>query len=67
MTDIGDIGRSRDCPPALDSSVRFVELGQVELGCAFSARGIASLAAHADYSKGLGVAGPEPAPLLTWA
>jgi LmbE family N-acetylglucosaminyl deacetylase len=30
-------------------------------------RGIASLAAHAEYTKGLGGAGPEPGPLLTWA
>jgi hypothetical protein len=30
-------------------------------------RGIASLAAHAEYTKGLGVAGPEPGPFLTWA
>jgi LmbE family N-acetylglucosaminyl deacetylase len=29
-------------------------------------RGIASLAAHAEYTKGLGVAGPEPGPFLTW-
>jgi len=29
-------------------------------------RGIASLAAHAEYTKGLGVAGPEPRPFLTW-
>jgi LmbE family N-acetylglucosaminyl deacetylase len=30
-------------------------------------RGIASLAAHAEYTKGLGAAGPEPGPMLTWA
>lgn len=30
-------------------------------------RGIASLAAHAEYTRGLGVAGPEPGPFLTWA
>lgn len=30
-------------------------------------RGIASLAAHAEYTKGLGVAGPDPGPFLTWA
>jgi len=29
-------------------------------------RGIASLAAHAEYTKGLGVAGPDPDPFLTW-
>jgi LmbE family N-acetylglucosaminyl deacetylase len=29
-------------------------------------RGIASLEAHAEYTKGLGAAGPEPAPFLTW-
>jgi len=29
-------------------------------------RGIASLAAHAEYTKGLGAAGPEPGPFLTW-
>jgi LmbE family N-acetylglucosaminyl deacetylase len=29
-------------------------------------RGIASLAAHAEYTKGLGVSGPEPGPFLTW-
>jgi LmbE family N-acetylglucosaminyl deacetylase len=29
-------------------------------------RGIASLAAHAEYTKGLGQGGPEPAPFLTW-
>jgi LmbE family N-acetylglucosaminyl deacetylase len=29
-------------------------------------RGIASLAAHAEYTKGLGPAGPAPAPFLTW-
>jgi LmbE family N-acetylglucosaminyl deacetylase len=29
-------------------------------------RGIASLAAHAEYTKGLGVGGPEPGPMLTW-
>jgi len=29
-------------------------------------RGIASLAAHAEYTKGLGAAGPEPEPFLTW-
>jgi len=29
-------------------------------------RGIASLAAHAEYTKGLGQAGPDPAPFLTW-
>jgi LmbE family N-acetylglucosaminyl deacetylase len=29
-------------------------------------RGIASLAAHAEYTKGLGVGGPEPGPFLTW-
>ncbi|HEV8571337.1 MAG TPA: PIG-L deacetylase family protein [Actinoplanes sp.] len=30
-------------------------------------RGIASLAAHAEYTKGLGGAGPDPGPFLTWA
>ncbi|HET6531578.1 MAG TPA: PIG-L family deacetylase [Actinoplanes sp.] len=30
-------------------------------------RGIASLAAHAEYTKGLGAAGPEPSAMLTWA
>jgi LmbE family N-acetylglucosaminyl deacetylase len=30
-------------------------------------RGIASLAAHAEYTKGLGAAGFEPGPFLTWA
>jgi LmbE family N-acetylglucosaminyl deacetylase len=30
-------------------------------------RGIASLAAHAEYTKGLGAGGPEPGPFLTWA
>ncbi|GIF77672.1 PIG-L deacetylase family protein [Asanoa siamensis] len=30
-------------------------------------RGIASLAAHAEYTKGLGVTGPDPAAMLTWA
>jgi LmbE family N-acetylglucosaminyl deacetylase len=30
-------------------------------------RGIASLAAHAEYTKGLGAAGPEPGAMLTWA
>ena len=29
-------------------------------------RGIASLAAHAEYTKGLGGGGPEPGPMLTW-
>jgi LmbE family N-acetylglucosaminyl deacetylase len=29
-------------------------------------RGIASLAAHVEYTKGLGVNGPEPRPFLTW-
>jgi LmbE family N-acetylglucosaminyl deacetylase len=29
-------------------------------------RGIASLAAHAEYTKGLGASGFEPAPFLTW-
>ncbi len=29
-------------------------------------RGIASLAAHAEYTKGLGAAGFDPAPFLTW-
>jgi LmbE family N-acetylglucosaminyl deacetylase len=29
-------------------------------------KGIASLAAHAEYTKGLGAAGPDPAPFLTW-
>jgi LmbE family N-acetylglucosaminyl deacetylase len=29
-------------------------------------RGIASLAAHAEYTKGLGAGGPEPGPFLTW-
>jgi LmbE family N-acetylglucosaminyl deacetylase len=29
-------------------------------------RGIRSLAAHAEYTKGLGGGGPEPAPFLTW-
>jgi LmbE family N-acetylglucosaminyl deacetylase len=29
-------------------------------------RGIASLAAHAEYTKGLGGSGPEPGPFLTW-
>jgi LmbE family N-acetylglucosaminyl deacetylase len=29
-------------------------------------RGIASLAAHAEYTKGLGMGGPEPGPMLTW-
>jgi LmbE family N-acetylglucosaminyl deacetylase len=29
-------------------------------------RGIASLEAHAEYTKGLGAFGPEPAPMLTW-
>ena len=29
-------------------------------------RGIASLAAHAEYTRGLGAAGPEPGPFLTW-
>ena len=29
-------------------------------------RGIRSLDAHAEYTKGLGVAGPEPRQLLTW-
>ncbi|MET7401108.1 PIG-L deacetylase family protein [Dactylosporangium sp. NPDC005572] len=28
--------------------------------------GIRSLEAHAEYTKGLGVGGPEPAPFLTW-
>jgi LmbE family N-acetylglucosaminyl deacetylase len=30
-------------------------------------RGIASLAAHAEYTKGLGEGGFEPGPMLTWA
>jgi LmbE family N-acetylglucosaminyl deacetylase len=30
-------------------------------------RGIASLAAHAEYTKGLGAGFPEPGPMLTWA
>ena len=30
-------------------------------------RGIASLAAHAEYTKGLGANGFEPRPFLTWA
>jgi LmbE family N-acetylglucosaminyl deacetylase len=30
-------------------------------------RGIASLAAHAEYTKGLGVIGPDPAQMLGWA
>jgi LmbE family N-acetylglucosaminyl deacetylase len=30
-------------------------------------RGIASLAAHAEYTKGLGAGGPDPGPFLTWA
>ncbi|MFD7714079.1 PIG-L deacetylase family protein [Streptomyces sp. NPDC059785] len=30
-------------------------------------RGIASLAAHAEYTKGLGTQGFEPGPFLTWA
>ncbi|WP_369241843.1 PIG-L deacetylase family protein [Streptomyces sp. R21] len=30
-------------------------------------RGIASLAAHAEYTKGLGAQGFEPGPFLTWA
>jgi LmbE family N-acetylglucosaminyl deacetylase len=30
-------------------------------------RGIASLAAHAEYTKGLGAAGFDPEPFLTWA
>lgn len=30
------------------------------------ARGIASLAAHAEYTRGLGATGPEPGPFLTW-
>ncbi len=30
-------------------------------------RGIASLAEHAEYTKGLGAAGFDPAPFLTWA
>ncbi|GAA1885898.1 PIG-L deacetylase family protein [Asanoa iriomotensis] len=30
-------------------------------------RGIASLAAHAEYTKGLGVGGPDPEGMLTWA
>ena len=30
-------------------------------------RGIASLAAHAEYTKGLGAGGPDPEPMLTWA
>jgi LmbE family N-acetylglucosaminyl deacetylase len=30
-------------------------------------RGIASLAAHAEYTKGLGAGGPDPEPFLTWA
>jgi hypothetical protein len=29
-------------------------------------RGIASLAAHAEYTKGLGMGAPEPGPMLTW-
>jgi LmbE family N-acetylglucosaminyl deacetylase len=29
-------------------------------------RGIASLEAHAEYTKGLGAGGPEPGPMLTW-
>jgi LmbE family N-acetylglucosaminyl deacetylase len=29
-------------------------------------RGIASLNAHAEYTKGLGDGGPEPGPMLTW-
>jgi LmbE family N-acetylglucosaminyl deacetylase len=29
-------------------------------------RGILSLAAHAQYTSGLGMAGPEPGPFLTW-
>jgi LmbE family N-acetylglucosaminyl deacetylase len=29
-------------------------------------RGIASLAAHAEYTKGLGQGGPDPGPFLTW-
>jgi LmbE family N-acetylglucosaminyl deacetylase len=29
-------------------------------------RGIASLAAHDEYTKGLGASGPEPGPFLTW-
>ena len=29
-------------------------------------RGIRSLAAHAEYTKGLGQGGPEPGPFLTW-
>jgi LmbE family N-acetylglucosaminyl deacetylase len=30
-------------------------------------RGIASLAAHAEYTKGLGPGGPDPRSMLTWA
>jgi LmbE family N-acetylglucosaminyl deacetylase len=30
-------------------------------------RGIASLNAHAEYTKGLGAGGPEPSAMLTWA
>jgi LmbE family N-acetylglucosaminyl deacetylase len=30
-------------------------------------RGIASLAAHAEYTKGLGAGGPDPGAMLTWA
>jgi LmbE family N-acetylglucosaminyl deacetylase len=30
-------------------------------------RGIASLAAHAEYTKGLGATGFDPGPMLTWA
>jgi LmbE family N-acetylglucosaminyl deacetylase len=30
-------------------------------------RGIKSLEAHAEYTKGLGVGGPDPAKMLTWA
>jgi LmbE family N-acetylglucosaminyl deacetylase len=30
-------------------------------------RGIRSLEAHAEYTRGLGTGGPEPGPMLTWA
>jgi hypothetical protein len=30
-------------------------------------KGIASLAAHAEYTKGLGAGGPDPELMLTWA
>ena len=49
-------------PPILASALAFLA------GCGTPLeRGIKSLAAHAQYTSGLGARGPEPGPFLTWA